>query len=105
MFRSMLYVRYGSGCSLWQTACAARPRSSRLASRNRVTPSSKLSRPPSTARRKIVGTVEDKVYSFRGQSEASGHLGETSQPRQLWLSQLVRQNASQVIVTGCEVQS
>src|SRR5262245_32218034 len=101
----MLYVRYGSGCIRRQTACAARPRSRKLASRNRDTPSSKVRRPPSTTRRKIVGPVEDKAHSFRGQAEAGGHLGEPPQPRQLGLAEFVRENASQVIVTGRDVET
>src|SRR5262245_4117034 len=105
MLRSMLYVRNGSGCSRWQTSCAARPRSSSPACWNRETPSSKASRVPSTARCKISPTVEDKVDSFRGQSHPGGHLGEPSEPGELRLAKFERQRSGQVIVAGCDIES
>ena len=70
-----------------------------------VAPSSRVSRPPSTARCKIAATVEDKVCSFRGQAQAGGHVGKPPQTGQFQRTELIRQDARQVIVTRAEVES
>ena len=56
---------------------------------NSSTPSSKLSRWPSTARCKIAATVEDKAHSFRCQAERRRHRGESRQPGDLRLPEVV----------------
>src|SRR6516165_5675485 len=101
----MLYVRKGSGCRCRHTASAARPNSSSDADRYSSTPSSKLSRWPSMARCKIAPTVEDKAYSFWCQVERHRHLSEASQAGDLGCTEVIRQHASQVIVTGREIES
>ncbi len=55
--------------------------------------------------RKIAATVEDKVHSFRGQSEPGRHAGERPQPGDLGLAEVVGQHLGQVIVTRREVES
>src|SRR5512135_414173 len=105
MLRSMLKVRYGSGWSRLQAASAARPSARRSASRSSVTPSSNVSRSPSTTRCKIAATMEDKVDSFRGQAESRGHRGEPPQAGDLGFAQVVGQDAGQVIVTGGALQA
>ena len=88
----MLYVRNGSGCSRRQTASAARPEVEQarpLETGRRLRRRS--ARPPSTARCKIAGTVEDKVHSFRGQAQARPPSGRMPQPGELRLAQVIRQ--------------
>src|SRR5262245_14527453 len=96
MLRSMLYVRYGSGCNREVTAWAARPRACRSWQANSSTPSSVESRLPSTAFDKIRGTVELKVHPFRGQPEVAGQLVEPGQPGQLPRAEVEAQDVAQV---------
>src|SRR5918998_4941830 len=105
MLRSMLKVRKGSGWSLRQTASAANPSAGRSAERSRVTPSAKPSRSPSMTRCKIAATVEDKVYSFRGQAQRGGHPRELPESGDLGRAEVVGQGVGQVIVTGRDIQA
>src|SRR3954469_12103704 len=95
----MLYVRYGSGCSREQTACAARP--SRCRSRQRVssTPSSKVRRPPSTAFDKTRSIVADKGHPRGGQAEGGGVAVEPVQPGDLTRAEVVVNDVRQVAAT------
>src|SRR4051794_34468254 len=106
MLRSMLKVRNGSGWSRRATASAARPSDRRSAERSSATPSSKVSRRrSSTTPCKIAATVEDKVNSLRCEAQVGRHPGEPAQAGDLARSQVVRQDAGQVIVTGRDVQA
>src|SRR4051812_2375894 len=65
----MLNVRYGSGWSREQTACAARPSFSTSRLRNSSMPSSGVSRPPSTAFDKMRSRLADTGCSLRREPE------------------------------------
>src|SRR5688572_11518583 len=96
MFRSMLYVRYGSGCSRVVTAWAERPRACRSRQLNSSTPSSNVRRWPSTAFDRMSRTVEVKVHPLRGQSEFAGQLVVPGQPGLLLRAQVEAENVTQV---------
>src|SRR5262245_61447818 len=81
MLRSMLNVRYGSGCSRRLTASAARPSACTSRTSNSATPSSGVSRPPSTAFDKIRLTVELKIHPTPGQPKFTRQHVIVMQPR------------------------
>src|SRR4051812_40982639 len=76
MFRSMLYVRYGSGCSRRVTASAAAPKAARSCVSSSRTPSAEVSRSPAAAFSSNGAISEDKVDSSRSQGMFHGKLIE-----------------------------
>ena len=73
MLRSMLYVRYGSGCSRRVTASAARPSAARSCDSSSCRPSSGVRRSPSTALCQAVGQwLESKIQLRAGAQRPAG---------------------------------
>src|SRR5438105_5079294 len=104
MLRSMLYVRYGSGCSRRQTASAARPSAMRSRQANRATPSSNVSRSPSTARCKICVTVELKAHSSPRQPQLAGQHVIVMQPGLLARPQVKMNDVGKIAPAKARVQ-
>src|SRR5687768_734554 len=100
----MLYVRYGSGCTRDVTVCAARPSLCRSLHPMRATPSSKDSRPPSTALDKMRSMVADKGHPRWGQAEGGGVAVEPVQPGDLPRAEVVVDDVGQVSTTESRVQ-
>src|SRR5262245_34588753 len=97
----MLNVRYGSGWSRRQTACAARPILFRSRQRNSSTPSSGVRRVPLTALDKMRSMVV-KIHPFRRESHFHGKLVVLPQPVQFVRAQVVADECVEVAaaVTG-----
>src|SRR5438105_1750404 len=80
MLRSMLYVRYGSGCSRRVTASAAVPSATRSCDSSSRSPSSGVKRSPATAFSSSGAMAEDKVDPSRSEFILHGELVEPLQP-------------------------
>src|SRR5436190_2775809 len=97
MFRSMLYVRNGSGCSLRVTASAASPSATRSCDSMRRTPSSNDRRSPATAFSSSGVIAEDKLEPSRGQIVFDGQFVKAAKPLPLGRSQSVIQVLRQIV--------
>src|SRR5438132_9512612 len=104
MLRSMLYVRYGSGCRRRQTASAARPSAIRSRQSNSATPSSNVSRSPSTAFCKMRVTVEVKAHPSPGQAQLAGQHIIVVQSRLLARAQVKVNDIAQVAPAKTGIQ-
>src|SRR5260370_397340 len=105
MLRSMLYVRYGSGCSRRQPASAARPSAGSSRQSKSASPSSGVSRPPSTAFCKRDGMVEVKANPPPGQTELAGEHVKMVESRLLTRPQIKVNDAGKVAAAKAGVQA
>src|SRR6516162_3637666 len=105
MLRSMLYVRYGSGCSRRVTVSAARPSAWKSVQSNRAQPSSKVRRRPSTALCKMLRTVEFKVHPTPGQAQLASQHVKVLQPRLLARAEVEAENVRQITPTEPSVEA
>src|SRR5437763_138642 len=102
MLRSMLYVRYGSGCSRRVTASAARPSVARSCDSKRANPSAGVSRSPATAlaSNSLVGNLlfgATKFDSRWGQVQFACQAIEKFQALSLALAQVEIQVVAQIV--------
>src|SRR6266478_1990029 len=100
----MLYVRYGSGCRRRHTASAALPSAIRSRQPNSATPSSKVSRSPSTALCKMCVTVEFKAHPSLGQAQLAGQHVIMMQPRLLTCVQVEVNDIGEIAPAKAGVQ-
>src|SRR5437879_4306619 len=102
----MLNVRYGSGCNLIHTAWAARPSFWRSRHSKSATPSSGVSRPPSTAFDKMRSMVADIACPLGYQTEFGGEFAVAIKARQFPLAEVVVNDVREVAAAeaGIEIQ-